>query len=169
MTHELKTPISTISLACEMLADGTIQQTEDQRKSFIGMIRDENKRLGNLVESVLQTAVIDKGELKFKPEQLSIHTIIENAVKNIHIQIEQKGGQIQQLLNAKNDLVEGDKTHLTNIIYNLLDNANKYSVEAPEITVFTEDVVDGVVIKVSDKGMGIAPENHYKIFEKLCC
>jgi two-component system, OmpR family, phosphate regulon sensor histidine kinase PhoR len=167
MTHELKTPISTISLACELLADGSVHQTEEQRKSFIGMIRDENKRLGNLVESVLQTAVIDKGELKFKPEQLSIHTIIENAVKNIHIQIEQKGGHIQKVLNAKNDVVEGDKTHLTNIIYNLLDNANKYSIEAPEITVFTEDVVDGVVIKISDKGMGIAPENHFKIFEKL--
>jgi len=167
MTHELNTPISTISLACEMLSDRSINQTEEQKKNFIGMIKDENKRLGNLVESVLQTAIIDKGELKFKPENISVHAIIENAVKNIHIQIQQKGGQISQQLNAKIDEIEGDKTHLTNVIFNLLDNANKYSLDAPEIKISTEDVVGGIVIKVSDKGMGIAPENQHKIFEKL--
>ncbi|MFP5470845.1 MAG: sensor histidine kinase [Bacteroidia bacterium] len=167
MTHELKTPISTISLACEMLSDSSINQTEAQKKSFIGMIQDENKRLGNLVESVLQTAIIDKGELKFQPENISVHAIIENAVKNIHIQIQQKGGHISQHLNAKFDEIEGDKTHLTNVIFNLLDNANKYSLDAPEISISTEDVVGGIVIKVSDKGMGIAPENQHKIFEKL--
>lgn len=167
MTHELKTPISTISLACEMLSDSTINQTEEQKRNFVGMIREENKRLGNLVESVLQTAIIDKGELKFKPEKLSLHEIIAQAVKNISIQVEQKGGEIRQLLNAKTDVVEGDKTHLTNIMFNLLDNANKYSLNNPHITISTEDVVNGVVIKVIDKGIGISSDNQHKIFDKL--
>lgn len=167
MTHELKTPISTISLACEMLSDNTIIQSEEQKRSFVGMIREENKRLGNLVESVLQTAIIDKGELKFKPEKISLHQIIEQAVKNISIQVEQKGGKISQKLNAKFCEIEGDKTHLTNIVFNLLDNANKYSLERPDITIATEDVVGGVILKVIDKGIGISSDNQYKIFEKL--
>ena len=167
MTHELKTPISTISLACEMLSDTSLKQTEKQKKNFVGMIRDENKRLGNLVESVLQTAIIDKGELKFKPEKLSVHDIIKNAVKNIHIQVQQKGGSIQQYLSAKSDEVEGDKTHLTNVVYNLLDNANKYSHDTPEISISTEDVVNGIVIKVKDNGIGISKDNQHKIFDRL--
>lgn len=167
MTHELKTPISTISLACEMLSDGSIEQTETQRKNFVGMISEENKRLGNLVESVLQTSIIDKGELKFKIQELSVHDIISNAVKNIELQITQKGGEITQSLTANDDLIEGDKTHLSNIIYNLLDNANKYSHNEPKINVSAENIVGGVLIKVSDNGIGIRTEDQSKIFDKL--
>ena len=167
MTHELKTPISTISLACEMLNDGSISQTEIQKKNFVNMIGEENKRLGNLVESVLQTSIIDKGELKFKIEQLSIHEMISKAVKNIELQVTQKGGSIKQILSATNDAIEGDKTHLTNIIYNLIDNANKYSHNNPAIMISTENIVSGILIKVKDNGIGIRPEDHQKIFEKL--
>ena len=167
MTHELKTPISTISLACEMLGDSSVNQTEAQKNNFVRMISEENKRLGNLVESVLQTSIIDKGELKFKLQQLSIHDIISKTVQNIELQITQKGGKVIQILSATNDVVEGDKTHLTNIIYNLLDNANKYSHNEPEITVSTENIVGGILIKVKDNGIGIRAEDQHKIFDKL--
>lgn len=167
MTHELKTPISTISLACEMLNDSSINQTDQQKKNFIGMISEENKRLGSLVESVLQTSIIDKGELKFKWQTLSVNEIISHAVKNIEIQVNQKEGVIHQVLSAKDDVIEGDKTHLTNIIYNLLDNANKYSFDSPEITISSENIVGGLLLKVKDNGIGIKTEDQHKIFEKL--
>ena len=131
MTHELKTPISTISLACEALTDSGIQSTPEQRSSFVRMISEENKRLGVLVENVLQSAVIERGELKLKPVSISIHDIINKAVANITIQIENKGGKLNKSLNAKNDIITGDTVHLTNVIYNLLDNANKYSPNQP--------------------------------------
>ena len=120
-----------------------------------------------MVESVLQTSIIDKGELKFKIQQLSVHEIISKAVKNIELQITQKGGVIEQQLNATHFEVEGDKTHLSNIVYNLLDNANKYSHYEPKIEISTENIVGGVLIKIKDNGVGIRPEDHSKIFEKL--
>ena len=94
MTHELKTPISTISLACEALSDREIESTEGQKANFVRMINEENKRLGVLVENVLQTAIIDRGKLKLKEEPLGVHEIIRNATNNIKIQIESKNGEM---------------------------------------------------------------------------
>ncbi len=167
MTHELKTPISTISLACEALSDEDIRSTEGQRNNFVRMINEENKRLGVLVENVLQTAIIDRGELKFKIERLGIHDIIVKAANNILIQIEKKGGALKLDLNAKNDIIDGDKVHITNVIYNLLDNANKYTPENPVIKITTADSKDGIIIKMEDNGVGINRENQKRIFDKL--
>lgn len=167
MTHELKTPISTISLACEALSDDGIQSTEAQRSNFVRMINEENKRLGVLVENVLQSAVIDRGELKLKKERLELNNIIEKAVNNIKIQVENKGGGIELDLKARNNILEGDGVHITNVIYNLLDNANKYTPDKPNIVVTTEDVVDGVVVKIKDNGVGISRDNQKRIFDKL--
>jgi len=167
MTHELKTPISTISLACEALSDEGIQSTQNQRSNFVRMINEENKRLGVLVENVLQSAVIDRGELKLKKETLVLNDIIEKAIANIKIQVESKGGQIKMNLNASNNVLNGDKIHITNVIYNLLDNANKYTPGQPSITVETEDIVDGVLVKVKDNGIGISKDNQKRIFDKL--
>lgn len=167
MTHELKTPISTISLACEALSDEGIQSTQNQRSNFVRMINEENKRLGVLVENVLQSAVIDRGELKLKKETLVLNDIIEKAIANIKIQVEKKGGQISMNLNASNNVLNGDKIHITNVIYNLLDNANKYTPGQPSIVVETEDIVDGVLVKVKDNGIGISKDNQKRIFDKL--
>jgi len=167
MTHELKTPISTISLACEALNDTGIANSKETQGRFVNMINEENKRLGVLVENVLQSAVIDKGELKLQKESFNIHDVIDRAVKNVKIQVEQKRGQIAVSKLATKVQVYADNVHITNVIYNLLDNANKYTAIQPSIEITTEDIVGGIVIKVKDNGVGISKENQKKIFEKL--
>ncbi len=167
MTHELKTPISTISLACEALNDSEIKNSKETQGRFVNMINEENKRLGVLVENVLQSAVIDKGELNLKEEIFNIHDVIDRAVKNVKIQVEKKHGQIVVSKLATKVQVYADKVHITNLIYNLLDNANKYTPIQPSIEISTEDIVGGIVIKVKDNGIGISKENQKKIFEKL--
>ncbi len=167
MTHELKTPISTISLACEALNDADIAKTETTRHRFVNMINDENKRLGLLVENVLQSAVLERGELTLKTELIDINSIIETAVQNIQIQVQKRNGQIEIRNKAIKSLIEGDKIHITNVIYNLLDNANKYSSEEPKITIETMDLVGSIMIKIHDNGIGISRENQSKIFDKL--
>ena len=167
MTHELKTPISTIGLASEMLNDDSISTTEKQRKIYITMIRDENKRLGTLVESVLQSAVIERGELTLKPEKLEMNEIIQEVATNFEIQVNQRGGKVNLKLNAAHDFVNGDKVHLSNVLFNLLDNANKYSFDTPDITISTGNTTDKIIISISDKGIGINKDNQKKIFERL--
>ncbi|MDG1476369.1 MAG: HAMP domain-containing sensor histidine kinase [Vicingaceae bacterium] len=167
MTHELKTPISTISLACEALSDKDMSNDEDVRANYVGMINQENKRLGLLVESVLKSATWDKGDLKLKKEELDFHQIINEVSANILIQVESRSGFITQKLNASKSIIKADKVHVTNLIYNLLDNANKYSPLIPEITISTENLKEGVLLIVSDKGQGIKRESLNKVFEKF--
>lgn len=167
MTHEFKTPISTISLASEMLNDESVNKTPEKVHRFVKMIRDENKRLSNLVESILQTAILDKGEFKLKLSEFDLHDVVKQAIENIQIQVEQKGGKISTELNATKRLMKADRVHITNIIYNLLDNAIKYSKETPEIKISTEDAENGITIIVKDSGIGISKENLKKIFDKF--
>lgn len=167
MTHELKTPISTISLACEALSDKDMSNNESVRSNYVGMINQENKRLGLLVESVLKSATWDKGDLKLKKEEFDFHEIINEVSNNILIQVESKQGCINKVLNAEKSIIIADKVHVTNLIYNLLDNANKYSSNRPEITIKTENIKAGVLLTISDKGQGIKRENLNKIFEKF--
>lgn len=167
MTHELKTPISTIGLACEMLNDESINTSAEKKKTYITMIREENKRLGTLVESVLQSAVIERGELTIKPEPLDVNELIEDVVGNFDLQIKKREGHIALKLNAAHHFIMGDSVHLSNVIFNLLDNATKYSFEAPEITISSGNANDKLIISVSDKGIGINKEDQKKIFEKL--
>jgi two-component system phosphate regulon sensor histidine kinase PhoR len=167
MTHELKTPISTISLACEMLTDVEVSATEIQRKNFIRMINDENKRLGTLVENVLQNAVIERGELKLRHDLLNLNSLIKDLIDSFKIQVERRSGTIQFHADALSDLVNVDRVHLSNVIYNLLDNANKYTTDTPEIIITTANVQNNIIVRVSDNGMGISKENQKRIFEKL--
>jgi two-component system, OmpR family, phosphate regulon sensor histidine kinase PhoR len=167
MTHEFKTPISTISLATQMLADKELVKTPERTDRFVKMINDENKRLSVLVESILQTALLDKGEFKLKKTDISVHEIIKNAIQNIQLQVEQKGGKIITHLEAANDIINADKVHITNIIFNLMDNAIKYSKDIPELTLRTENTAQGILVFVKDNGIGISKENLKKIFEKF--
>lgn len=167
MTHEFKTPISTISLASEMLNDQSVAKTPDKVERFVKMIKDENKRLSVLVESILQTAILDKGEFKLKKSDIDLHEIIRQAIQNIQLQIDQKGGRIHSHLNAERCILHADKVHITNIVFNLIDNAIKYSKEVPEITIETSNVRNGILFVVRDKGVGISKENLKKIFEKF--
>jgi two-component system phosphate regulon sensor histidine kinase PhoR len=168
MTHEFKTPISTISLACEALNDNDISQSTMLMHNYIGIISEENKRLGKMAEKILQTAVLDKVLLKVKQEDVDIHRVIEDVLKSMSIVFESRNGTIETKLNASKSIVFGDKVHLTNVIYNLLDNANKYTPNKPKIELVTQNKNDlGIVILIKDNGIGISRSNQKKIFEKL--
>lgn len=165
MTHEFKTPISTISLAGEVLSDKTIDKTPESVEKYLKIIKDENKRLAGLVENVLQAAVLDKGKLKFKIQECDLHQIINDVIQSLHLQIQNKRGVITTELNALRYSLFADRMHLGNIIYNLVDNALKYSKDAPQIMVSTESTNDGISISVKDNGIGIKKEDQKKIFE----
>jgi two-component system phosphate regulon sensor histidine kinase PhoR len=167
MTHEFKTPISTISLACQALSDKDIPRTNEMYNDYIQIIGDENHRLGEMAEKILQTAILEKGNLHLRPEAIDMHSLISDAIHKIAIQIEIRDGVINQSLTANHSMVKADKVHLSNVIFNLLDNANKYSPRKPQILVSTADADGGIYISVNDKGMGISKANQKKIFDKL--
>ncbi len=167
MTHELKTPISTISLVCQALKDKDIAKSEDLYQSYIRMVDEENQRLAMMTERVLQTAIIDKGKLKLSKVGLDLHKLISNSIENINIQVKAKKGTVFAELGAENSYILADKVHLTNVFVNLLDNANKYTPENPEITIKTESNGKGLLVHVRDNGIGISKANQKKIFEKL--
>jgi len=167
MTHEFKTPISTISLACEALSDKDLRKSEPFFLAYITMIQEENKRLAGMAEKILQSAVIEKGQLKMNREKINLHLIISEVIKNIHIQVEIKDGKIRANLKASDPVLEGDQVHLTNLVYNLLDNANKYSPRKPQINVKTENTHNGIILTIADHGIGISKNEQKKIFDKL--
>jgi two-component system, OmpR family, phosphate regulon sensor histidine kinase PhoR len=167
MTHELKTPISTISLAGEMLSDKSITKTPESIDRYVGMIRQENKRLSTLVESILQTSILEKGKFNLKISDVDIHDIVQQGANNNRIQLEQRAGKMLLELKAPKFVIKADKTHVTNIIFNLMDNALKYSKENPHITILTENNNQNIIIAVKDNGIGIGKEHLKKIFEKF--
>ena len=167
MTHEFKTPISTISLACEVLNDKSIEKTEERTGKYVKMIRDENKRLSLLVENILQTAILDKGEFKLKIQSTDIHSLIEQTILNIKLQVENKDGEITTELNAEKHVINADRVHITNIIFNLIDNALKYSNEKPIIKIATRSDREGIFISIKDNGIGISKENQHRIFDTM--
>ncbi|MCF8459772.1 MAG: HAMP domain-containing histidine kinase [Flavobacteriales bacterium] len=167
MTHELKTPISTISLACQALTDPDIKMREGIVENYINVIADENKRLAMVVENVLRTAVMDKGELKLKIVEMNVNEVVDQVLQNMNIQLERRGGSFITDLQATNTLVQADKVHLTNVVFNLVDNALKYTEKIPVIKVGTRNEAQGIVVFVEDNGIGISKENQKKIFDKL--
>lgn len=167
MTHEFKTPIATISLASDSIVSPKIIAEPDKVKKFADIIKQENRRMLSQVEKVLQMALLDKHDFKLNFKELNIHEIIDQAVDNINLQIQHRDGIITKELNATNSIILGDPIHLTNIIYNLLDNANKYSPEKPEISVTTRNSGNFIEIKISDKGIGMNRDAQKMIFEKF--
>lgn len=167
MTHEFKTPIATISLAVDSIKDPRVLANPEKMNYFTRIIREENKRMNVQVEHVLQMAQLEKGELNIRHEPVNVHDVIQKAVDLISLQVESREGQIHSQLNAEIPMVEGDPIHLSNVIFNLLDNANKYSPEKPVIEVRTENLADGLLIKVKDQGSGMTKETQKRIFEKF--
>ena len=167
MTHELKTPISTISLACEVLKDKDIPQSEERLGHYVEVINEENKRLGVLVENVLQSAVWDRPDFKLNKTELDVHEIILSIASRFDVQVDAREGRIDVDFGAQDPFVEADKVHFTNAISNLVDNAIKYSKEKPLIQISTKNVESGIAISVTDHGIGIGKEEQKKIFEKL--
>ena len=167
MTHEFKTPIATISLAADSIASPKVIQDESRINRFLGIIKQENKRMLQQVEKVLQMAQIDKKDFQLKLSDVDMHDVIRQAVEHLTLQVQQREGLIKMDLEAKQPVVQGDHTHLSNVVYNLLDNANKYSPDAPEIRVSTVNHANGLEIVVEDKGIGISKENQKHIFDKF--
>ena len=166
MTHELKTPISTISLACEALLDQEITN-KNSKDNYIKIIDDENKRLGGQVEKVLNIAKTEKKDYDINFDELDIHKIINDSVDINRFKVEKRDGKIKQRLEAKNSKVYGNYDHLLNVFNNLIENANKYSLDVPVIEITSENKKDNIEISVSDKGIGIRRSNLDKIFDKF--
>jgi two-component system, OmpR family, phosphate regulon sensor histidine kinase PhoR len=167
MTHEFKTPISTISLACEALNDKDMLKTTDDISPFVSMISTENKRLGVLVESILQSAVLDKGRIKLKKERINLSDCVEQLITNAQFRVQGQDGVIHLNLPKEPVFLDSDKMHLTNVLSNLIDNAIKYSKDKPEITVTLKKEQKTVYFSVKDNGIGIEREHLGKIFDKL--
>lgn len=167
MTHEFKTPVATVALAVEALQDQSLGDLPSMRERYLGVIRDENTRLGMQVEKVLQIATLDRKDFSLKIERLDVHSVIRQALEKINLQVEKRQGEILTSLEAATSEVEADPLHLSNIIYNLLDNANKYSPTTPQIKIATTSQEGGLWVSVSDKGIGMTREVLNRIFEKF--
>jgi len=167
LTHELKTPISTIGLASEALGDPDLVLDEEQQTYYIGMIRGENKRLGVLVEKVLQASLTDSKSMKLYMQQVNVHDIIKEVVRNVTMQVRRSGGKIDLNIKASNPVIQADNIHLTNVIFNLIDNAIKYSPEGAQIEISSFQTDDGIELRISDNGLGIPKEFLGKVFERL--
>jgi len=167
MTHELKTPISTISLASQMLKDNSIPSEAKNLDRISGIIDDESKRLGFQVEKVLQMAVFDKGEIKLKIKKVNINHLISSVIENFRINVENRNGKITVSLNADPAEIYIDEVHMTNVILNLLDNSVKYSKDEPEITISSGNEKQGIILTVEDTGIGISKQEQKRIFDKF--
>lgn len=167
MTHELKTPISTVSLALEAMDSFDVRKDEQRTLKYLDISRREIRRLSTMVEKVLNIARYEKGEIDLKKEHYSINKIIENVVDTISMQVHKKRGSLESNLLANPDTVFVDKVHINSLLYNLIDNSNKYFVDKPEIRIGTRNVLNGIEIEVADKGMGISKEHQKRIFEKF--
>ena len=167
LTHEFKTPIASISLATSMLKDEKNPPSDDKKANYLNLIELESKRLEGQVDKVLQIAMIDSGNFTLEKKQLNVHEIIERVVDSMKLAVAKRKGTITLDLKARNANVMADGTHLLNIIYNLMDNALKYTVDTPAIVVATSDHPEGVEISIRDNGIGIGEEIQHYIFDKF--
>ncbi|MFL9836856.1 HAMP domain-containing sensor histidine kinase [Flavobacterium sp. ST-75] len=167
MTHEFKTPIATINLALDAIKNPKILGDTEKVQRYLQMIREENKRMHSQVENVLQISKLDRKELDLTKDQADIHDIIEDAIEHVHLIIEAREGQLTRHFHATRTTVLLNDVHFTNVIVNILDNAIKYSEGEPEIDVYTENVKDFVLIKITDKGLGMSKTTQKRIFEKF--
>lgn len=166
MTHEFKTPISTVGLAGEAIRRDDVRNQPEVLERYVGMIRDENERMHRQVEKILQMARFERGDIELKHEPIAIHDLLQAVTDSFVLKIDQRGGRLDRVLTADRQMVRGDRVHLESIFSNLVDNAVKYSPEAPLVKIGTE-VVDGfLVVKVTDQGKGIARDNQRRVFEK---
>jgi len=167
LTHELKTPIATMSITGEMLMRPEISGSPERLSRYARIIVEESARLKNQVERVLQMSAFETQGIKLNKITLDLHELIEQLVESMGLIIAERKGNILCKLNAAEHIIEADKVHLTNIIYNLLDNAVKYSSAPPEITISTANVKNGIVMSVEDKGIGMSKEAQKYIFTKF--
>lgn len=167
MTHEFKTPVATIMIASEALKDPEIVEDKSRISRLAGIIYDENVRLGNHIERVLSIARLEKKELKLEKRPLNIHDLISDVVESMSLQLQKKGAELSLQLNAEHPDILGDELHLSNVIFNLIDNANKYSAGEPKISISTKNTVKGLLIEIADEGIGMTKEQTKRIFDQF--
>ncbi len=167
MTHELKTPISTIALSAEVLGDPGIVHEPERLRTYAGIIRSENERLRNQVERVLQLATLDRENLALKREQVDVHALIGEVAASFRLQVAERQGVLRTELNATRHTVNGDPVHLSNVLFNLVDNAIKYSGEHVEVVISTADDAQRMEVRVKDRGIGIRKEDQRHVFERF--
>ena len=167
MTHEFKTPISTMSLSAQMLRDLADNVKPDFIRRNTTIIIDEAKRLTVQVEKILQMSTFDRGKGRLKLEERNINQIVDKVVNNFRVKVESANGEINERLDATDPIAMVDDVHFTNVIYNLLDNAFKYRRDAPMLHVWTRNSNGGIIISVKDNGLGISKEDQKRIFEKF--
>ena len=167
MTHEFKTPLATISLAIDALKNEKVINDRSKMNYFSGIIKDENKRMDKQVETILQASLLDKQQIQLNLKVSHAHDLINSALNNIKLPVEEKDGKLEVHLTAPNDKILADEVHFTNLINNLLDNAVKYSKENPVIKIFTSNVSNQLRIKIEDNGIGMSKETLSRIFEKF--
>ncbi len=167
MTHEFKTPLANIALAGKMMTKESQSNREEKLKHYTEIILEENEKLRLQVEQVLSMTALERGEIPLQKKEIDIHELINETVKHISIQIENKHGQLNMNLQAGEHLIHGDKTHFTNALRNLIDNAIKYSKDKTEISITTLNQNQHLVIEIADKGIGIEKSFQKKIFDKF--
>jgi two-component system phosphate regulon sensor histidine kinase PhoR len=166
MTHEFKTPISTIAVASETIARPEILGQPEKILRYNTVIQEENSRMKGQVDKILQMAVLEEGNYRLAVADVDVHEMIRAAVANIALQVEAKGGTVSSSLGAVRHVVRADRVHLANVINSLLDNANKYSPSTPEIRVSTQEEGATLLVQIADRGIGIAADDQRRVFEK---
>jgi len=168
MTHEFKTPIATISLAVDAMKNEKVLQDREKIGYFSGIIKEENQRMNRQVETILKASQLEKQEVDLNLKPVHVHEIIKNVADNFGLQLEEKKGRAELLLNAENDLINADEVHFSNLINNLIDNAVKYSVKGVQISVEVAALdVKKVAVRIEDKGVGIPAAQLKRIFKRF--
>jgi two-component system, OmpR family, phosphate regulon sensor histidine kinase PhoR len=167
MTHEFKTPIATISLATDALNNQKVRGDEEKMDYYTDIIKEENRRMNKQVETILQAAQMEKEELKLSLKKINVHEVINTVYDNTALRVEEEHGQLDISLKASNPIIKADEVHFSNIIFNLLDNAIKYSSEKPQVRIETESFGRSIHIRFIDNGIGMNKETIKNIFEKF--
>lgn len=167
MTHEFKTPISTIKISADVFLSDPNIQNSDRLSRYANIIKEQNQRLNNQVEKVLQLAKIEKDHFKLKIEPIDLHALINQCLQGTKIKVENLGGTLTTHLNATQPTIQADQLHLTNVLHNVLDNAIKYCKEQPHISISTAQKSDYLALVIEDQGIGIAKEYQEKVFQKF--
>ncbi|RFS24470.1 sensor histidine kinase [Chitinophaga silvatica] len=167
MTHELKTPLATISLAIDAIRNEKVLAQPQKIEYFSGIIKEENKRMNKQVESILQSALLEKDEIGMKLQATDVHSVIHNTTENLQLQLASKNGIVDLQLDAINPIIMADDVHFSNLIFNLMDNAIKYSTDNLEIVIQTYNTRKSLFIIITDNGIGMSRDTISRIFEKF--
>lgn len=167
MTHEFKTPIATIAVSTEVLKSPDIIKQPERLLNYTTIIENENNRLKQHVERVLQMAKLDKETIELKKEPVNLHDVVQEVTSGMHAALQEKNIQLELSLDAGNPIFVADKLHITNVVYNLLDNAIKYSAENPNVWISVKQSKKTLVLEVRDNGIGVKEEDQKRIFEKF--